>query len=295
MAKPLIEGFGAYCNAVKQDNVLTEASLWNGDFSTFLAAPASVYVTYKLYRCVIFNIIQILCGKRSENNFIHTVIDRIRTDREAYRKELIEEVEEVSDKPVAEMTEKEIIAAITNLMEKSQENFGGLPIVKYREYLKKNAIPKGTDENGNPYYYYFGDFEHHGGLDYTQDNPGAKRVRVYTDRAMDAIKTIPATLIGLFSGLILNNDKRIEFYTERLEQLATWSGSWRRSLDDIVNTWKENWHYTNKQTSPPSRQAAEWVNKNQKTTFKDWDEWNSVMPDKNTALGDAIGLTKRNI
>ncbi len=290
MAKPLIEGFGAYRNAATQKQPLVEgfdASLWNGDFSTFLAAPVSVYLTYKLYKSVIMSIINILGGKTETNN-LNQIIARVESNRDQYREELIQELSELTDKDINSLNEHEIVELLTKMLEKCGEMFNGIPLLKD----KIVGLKKGVDPNKGAYPLNELDIRH-GGNTYEFDNPNANAVRVYENRAYDALRTIPAMLIGLFSGIILKNDARVEFYVNSLKKLMTWSGTWRRKFDDICNTWKNVWRQTNKYTQHPSKHAVNWLNQHSDEKHSE-DEWNTILPERNTPVADAIGMSRTN-
>lgn len=299
-AEPLVKGYKALIEAQhdvahQTASCLTEASLFDGDISTFLAAPVSVYVTYKLYKSVIQSLGNILFGTKNENNNVNQIIARIEHNPDEYRAELIKELEPLSKRPVDELDEDEVVELCTKLLEKHGDMYKGMPLLRDRYELKPDAQPVEPGSN----YYLLNQFKHYEGTGYDQDNPNAKFVRVYQNRAFDAIRTVPAMLIGLFSGLIMKNDARVKHYLNSLKKLVSWSGSWRRTLDDIINDWTENWSGGNismnrnrVSSSHPSQRATTWLHKNMPEEQHTNEEWNKILPKKNTRLGDAVGLSR---
>ena len=273
----------------KSNACLTEASLWDGDYSTFLCAPASVYVTYKLYKSIIESLGTILFSAKGENKHINQIIKRIETNKDEYRDELIREIQYISKRPIDELDEDDVIELCTKLLEKHGSIYNGIPLLCTRMELKPDAAPVEPGSN----YYSPSQFNYHiGGTGINEDNPSAAFVRVYKKRAFDAIRTVPAMLIGLFSGLIMNNDARVQYYMNMLKKLATWSGSWRRALDDIINGWDENWKCGNVSQKPSSQKAVSWLKKQTSDERHPIDEWNTILPKRNTRLADAVGSSR---
>lgn len=300
-AEPLLQGYKALVEAQNGFNshkfvpCVTEASLFSGDISTFLTAPVSVFITYKLYKTVIRSLAQILFGTRGENKDINKIISRIEQNPDEYRAELISELGAISKKPVEELDEDEVVELCTQLLEKHGEMCNGMPLLSSRLELKPDAKPIEPGSNN----YELNQFKHYEGTGTDKDNPNAYFVRVYKDRAFDAIRTVPAMLIGLFSGLIMKNDMRVQYYLNSLKKLVTWSGSWRRTLDDIINESNECWptggismNRNRVDAKHPSRFAAQWVKQNLPEEQHTWEQWNTILPKKDTRLSDAVGLSR---
>ena len=88
-------------------------------------------------------------------------------------------------------------------------------------------------------------------------------------------------MIRLFIALVQNNDARVNYYLGQLQILSTWSGRWRRTMDDVINNVKEDvWFSPNKidDTCKPSQLAKDYAYKKNPTRLP-WNEWDNVFTD----------------
>ena len=190
MAKPLIEGFGAYCNAAITPTTLTESI----DMS-LLTDPLSLYIGYKTWKCALGSLGWIL-GIKFENTRTKQFLEYIKNNTEEVRATLIHRIEEETEMPISQISTTMLI----DVCEKIAVD------------MAANAESTATDYHG--------------------DQPNAKDAYVYNDRRFNMMRTIPKLIRNLLCAIVYDAKPVIDKTIFQIEKAITWSGSWRRYIDD---------------------------------------------------------------